>query len=389
MLTTSNPNDTGYNGLTEHTEGLPAEAYFEARNYQRELQRIWYRNWVYVGRSSEVERKRAYVTFELGDQRILLVRDDAGVLQAFHNTCRHRGAELCREPHGHLNSSQIICPYHAWAYSMQGELLRTTSKRHAQGFELGNFPLYKVRVREWNGFVFIALSEDPPPFEKLFDLPIDRLDSWPLKDLVVGHVLQKSIQCNWKIYWENYNECLHCPGVHPKLSQLVPIYGRGLLEERDDPYWTVHTSDDDPKFKGGLRSGAATWSLDGRATSGEFPNLSMQDRKAGHIYMTGLPSMFIVGHVDYVRVVRLRPLGPEQAELRVEYLFLPQTLADPNFDLRNVVDFTDLVMTEDAGICEVNQRGLHAAPHVRGVVMPEEYVLRQFHDWVRAELARV
>jgi len=359
MLTTSSLNDAGYNGLTEHTEGLPAETYFDPRNYEREL------------------------------QRILLVRDDSGVLQGFHNTCRHRGAELCREPRGHLKSGQIVCPYHAWAYTLQGDLLRTTSKRHAHGFEVGNFPLYKVRAREWNGFIFVALTDDPPPFEKLFDLPIDRLDAWPLKDLIVGHVLLKTIQCNWKIYWENYNECLHCPGVHPKLSQLVPIYGRGLLEERDDPYWTVHTTDDDPKFKGGLRSGAATWSLDGRATSSEFPNLSVEDRKAGHIYMTGLPSMFIVGHVDYVRVVRLRPLGPEQAELRVEYLFLPQTLADPNFDLRNVVDFTDMVMTEDADICEVNQRGLHAAPHVRGVVMPEEYVLRQFHDWVRAELARV
>jgi glycine betaine catabolism A len=388
-MLTSSLSDGGYNGLTEHTEGLPAESYFDPRNYERELQRIWYRNWVYVGRSSEVKRKRSFATFELGDQRILLVRDDSDVLQAFHNTCRHRGAELCREPHGHLKSGQIVCPYHAWAYNMQGQLLRTTSKRHARGFEVGNFPLYKVQVREWNGFIFVALTDDPPPFEKLFDLPIDRLDAWPLKDLIVGHVLLKTIQCNWKIYWENYNECLHCPGVHPKLSQLVPIYGRGLLEERDDPYWTVHTSDDDPKFKGGLRSGAATWSLDGRATSSEFPNLSLQDRKAGHIYMTGLPSMFIVGHVDYVRVVRLRPLGPEQAELRVEYLFLPETLADPNFDLRNVVDFTDMVMTEDADICEVNQRGLHAAPHVRGVVMPEEYVLRQFHDWIRAELARV
>jgi glycine betaine catabolism A len=389
MLTSSSLNDTGYNGLTELADGLPAESYFDPRNYQRELQRIWYRNWVYVGRSSEVGRKRSFATFELGDQRILLVRDDAGQLQAFHNTCRHRGAELCKEPFGHLKSGQIVCPYHAWAYNMQGDLLRTTSKRHAQGFEVGNFPLYKVRAREWNGFIFVALTDDPPPFEKLFDLPIDRLNAWPLEDLVVGHVLLKTIKCNWKIYWENYNECLHCPGVHPKLSQLVPIYGRGLLEERDDPYWTVHAAEDDPKFKGGLRSGAETWSLDGRATSIEFPGLSAQDRKAGHIYMTGLPSMFIVGHVDYVRVVRLRPLGPEQAELRVEYLFLPETLADPKFDLGNVVDFTNLVMTEDADICEVNQRGLHAAPHVRGVVMPEEYVLRQFHDWVRAELARV
>jgi Rieske 2Fe-2S family protein len=105
--------------------------------------------------------------------------------------------------------------------------------------------------------------------------------------------------------------------------------------------------------------------------------------------MTGLPSVFFVGHVDYVRVVRLLPLGPERTELRIEYLFSPETLADPKFDLHNVVDFTNRVMTEDAQVCELNQRGLHAAPHLRGVVMPEEYVIRQFHEWVGAELARI
>ncbi len=89
-----------------------------------------------------------------------------------------------------------------------------------------------------------------------------------------------------------------------------------------------------------------------------------------------------------MRVVRLRPLGPEQTELRVEYLFMPQTLADPNFDLRRIVEFTGLVMTEDAEVCELNQRGLRAAPHVRGVVMPEEYAIRQFHEWIDSELAR-
>ncbi|MHB8476175.1 MAG: SRPBCC family protein, partial [Steroidobacteraceae bacterium] len=119
-----------------------------------------------------------------------------------------------------------------------------------------------------------------------------------------------------------------------------------------------------------------------------FAGLSEADRKAGYVYMTGLPSVFLVGHVDYVRVVRLRPLGPELTELRVEYLFSPQTLADPQFDLRNVVDFTNRVMTEDAQVCELNQLGLRARPHIRGVVMPEEYVVRQFHEWLRAELAR-
>jgi glycine betaine catabolism A len=389
MQTTFDAPEAGYNGLKEHTEGLSADAYFDPRHYERELQRIWYRNWIYVGRSNDVERPRAYRTFELGNQKLLLVRDDGGVLRGFHNTCRHRGAALCRESDGVMRSGAIICPYHAWVYNLQGELLRTSSKHHADGFDVADFPLYKISVREWSGFIFVALTDDPPPFEKIFDLPLNRLDAWPLKDLSVGHVLMKNIQCNWKIFWENYNECLHCPGVHPQLSQLVPIYGRGLLEERDDPKWNSHSADPDPKFKGGLRSGASTWSLDGQLTGTPFAGLSDEDRKLGHIYMTALPSIFIVGHVDYVRVVRLLPLGPEQTELRVEYLFSPEALANPQFDMRNVVDFTNLVMTEDAQVCELNQRGLHAAPHVRGVIMPEEYVIRQFHEWVGSELTRV
>src|SRR3984885_13296847 len=217
--------DLGYNGLTEHTEGLPAGAYYDPQQYERELRRIWYRNWVYVGRSSELERARAFRTFELGDQKILLVRDDRGVLQGFHNTCRHRGAALCREPEGQLRGGSIVCPYHAWTYNLQGDLLRTSSKRHASGFDVADFPLYPVKVREWNGFVLVSLTEDPPAFEKIFDVPLNRLDAWPLQDLVVGHVMLKTIESNWKIFWENYKECLHCPGVHPQLSQLVPIYG--------------------------------------------------------------------------------------------------------------------------------------------------------------------
>ena len=130
--------DLGYNGLTELTQGLPADAYFDPRQYERELQRIWYRNWVYVGRSSDVACARAFRTFELGDQRILLVRDDQRVLQGFHNTCRHRGAALCREPEGVLRTGNIICPYHAWVYNLQGDLLRTSSKAHAGGFDVAD-----------------------------------------------------------------------------------------------------------------------------------------------------------------------------------------------------------------------------------------------------------
>jgi glycine betaine catabolism A len=382
------PAPNQYNGLTQQIAGLPAESYFDPELYAEDLKKIWFRNWVYVGRSSSVATPRSFRTFELGDQRLLLVRDDAGVLRGFHNTCRHRGAALCRENHGVLLSSAIICPYHAWNYSLKGELQRTSSKRLPEGFKLADYSLYRVNVQERAGFIFVALGDATPAFDATFDPPLERLNAWPLGDLIVGHASVKKIRCNWKLFWENFNECLHCPLVHPSLSQLVPIYGRGIIMEGDDPNWRQTVEDPDPKYKGGLRRGASTWSLDGQLAGTPFPALSDEDRRRGAIYVVNLPSVFIVAHADYVRVVRVRPLGPEETELDVEYLFSAETLARPHFDLDKIVGFADTVMTEDLEVCELNQAGLRAASHERGVLMPEEHLVYQFHRWLASELAR-
>jgi len=377
-----------YNGLTGYTPGLGADRYFDPAHHARELEQIWYRQWIYAGRSTELPGPQSFLRFALGDQQLMLLRDVDGSLRGFHNTCRHRGAALCREERGEFASAQILCPYHAWAYSLEGRLLRTSSKRLPEGFESGEHSLYPVGVREWNGFMFATLAANPPPFGATFDQPLDRLDAWNPAQLLVGHVQSKTIACNWKIFWENYNECLHCPTVHRELSQLVPLYGRGLLEPRDDPRWPEYAGDADPKYRGGLRRGAATWSKDGQVSAAPFPNVSAADAALGAVYLTGLPSMFVVGHVDYMRVVRLLPQGPERTELRVEYLFAPETLRDPDFRLANIVEFTDQVMSEDVAVCELNQLGLHALPHARGVVMPEEYAIKQFHDWLAAQTER-
>jgi Rieske 2Fe-2S family protein len=377
----------GYAGLTKSVAGLPTSYYVDDTHHQREMASIWRNNWVYVCRSSEVLAPRSYRTFELGDQSIFLVRDETGVLRGFYNTCRHRGAALCRESHGKFPPAGIVCPYHNWRYGLQGQLRQTSSQLHPEGFELESFSLYDISVTEWNGFVFVALTREPPPFGTHFDQPLQRFDDWRLDELVSGHTFRKVIACNWKVFWENYNECLHCPGVHPRLSQLVPIFARGLQDERDDPHWRQHANNDDPKYRGGLRAGAESWTMDGRPVGVPFPDVSAADRRIGQIYMTCLPSAFIVAHVDYVRVVRLRPLATGQTELSVEFLFRPETLQDPARDISSAVEFTNIVMQEDAAVCELNQRGLHAAPHQHGVVMPEEHLLAAFQDWVKAQLA--
>jgi glycine betaine catabolism A len=380
--------DGDWYGLRQIERTLPSEQYFDPAHHERELRKIWYRHWLYLCRSDELPEPLSYRTFEIGTQPVLLLRDESGVLRAFFNTCRHRGSVLCPEAAGRLRAKSITCPYHSWTYDLRGNLLRVPLHGRAQPVDVGSFPLYRLHLEDRNGFVFVTLSPDtPPPLETAFDPRLDRLAHWPLADLAVGHTLTTTLRCNWKVFWENFNECLHCPNVHPALSNLVPIYRRALMDEREDPQWRQHADSDDPQFKGGLRPGAATWSTDGQSSGHEFPDLTAEERRMGYHFVTMLPSLYIVGHVDYVRAVRLRPLGPELTELQAQWLYPRAALADPGFDLRNSVEFSAQVIAEDGAACELAQRGIRALRHANGVLMPEEYEVHRFHNWVRDQLA--
>ncbi|MEQ1942897.1 aromatic ring-hydroxylating dioxygenase subunit alpha [Mesorhizobium sp. VNQ89] len=373
-----------YHGLRQLEGTLPAGAYFDAAEYQRDLEAIWYRRWVMVCRAADIAEPLAFRVFTIGTQDVLVVRDETATLRAFHNTCRHRGSQLCTAESGRLKARLLTCPYHAWSYSLRGDLVRVRSKSLPEGFLKSDYPLYSVKLAEWRGFVFVNLDENAAEsVEQSFDEASVSLANWPLEDLVSGHVFTKVMNCNWKIFWENFNECLHCPGVHKHLSHLVPIYGRGLMARHDDPDWAKHADNDSPEFSGGLRKGAETWSGDGRSYGPQFQGLTEAERAARQSYAMSLPSMFVVGHVDYVRTVTLTPLGPERTKLTAEWLFPPQEMPPKGLD--NIVGFGMQVLEEDAAVCELNQRGLHARRHKAGVLMPEEYELARFHGWVRGQ----
>jgi Rieske 2Fe-2S family protein len=371
--------------LPEAVPSLAARAYFDPLAHERELHRIWRRHWICAGRTEEIARAREFRQFRIADHGVLLLRDEQGGLRAFLDSCRHRGASLCASERGRLARAAIVCPYHAWTYDLQGRLLRTGAQHPPVGFDRDAHGLRPLPVREWNGFVFCCLDPDPPPFDAGFDQPLERLDAWRLGDCLSVHRTILTIACNWKVFWENYNECLHCPGVHPELARLVPAYGRGLLEARDDPDWRGRAAAGDPSAGDGLRPGARSWTTTGEPIGPEFPGLGDADRHAGHVYVTAMPSLFVVGHVDYARAVRLRPLGPETTELRVDYLVPRETCDAAGFDPAPAIAFAERVLGEDAAICETNQRGLRAAPEARGTLLPEEYAVRAFHAWLRAE----
>jgi len=381
--------ETGhYTGLGRPVPGLPSHFYWDPAQHERELKAIWYRNWLYVCRAAELAEARSFRTFEIGNQNILIVRDGEGLLHAFHNTCRHRGSVLCTEREGRFKASFIQCPYHRWTYSLRGELIGVPAIAPIEGLDKAKLPLYEVAVAEWGGFLFVNLAgAKARPFLDMLGPKAERLDNWPLADLVLGHSYRKTLACNWKVFWENFSECLHCPGLHPELSRLVPIYGRSIMGPFDDPAWASHGGDDDPRFRGGLRPGAVTWSMNGQATGAIFPDLTEQERRKGANYVSLPPSMFVVGHVDYVRIVWLKPLGPEETELSADWYFPAASLADKSFDLENAVGLARLVLDQDGAACELNQRGLRSAAHREGVLLPQEYAVHAFQNWVRQALS--
>lgn len=367
--------------LLDHCpEALPAHFYYDAAQFEREQTAIWRRNWISAGRDSDLA-PMSVRRLAVAGQNLILVKDRAGKIACFHNTCRHRGAEICAAD-GKLSSALLTCRYHQWSYDLSGALVRVPFATPTADFETSAHGLFSVPVRLWNGFVFVCLAEDPPPFEAVPDLGAAALDAWPLARLVTGHSAVTRVACNWKIFWENYNECLHCPGVHPLLCDMVPVYRRGLMAPNEDPAWRPDRSPE-PVLKPGARS----WTMNGAACGPEFPGLSQAQRDAGMTFVTLLPTMFIVAHVDYVRTVTVTAVAPEVTELKAEWLFPRETLAAPDFDLGNVIDFAATVLAEDAAACEMNQRGLRSEKYRAGRLMPQEFDIFKFHQWVRASLA--
>jgi len=365
---------------------LPASYYIDADHYRRELEAIWYRDWLYVCPASTMPEPRCYRVYEVGDQSVLIVRDEDGTLRAFHNSCRHRGSVLCTAEQGRLPWKRIVCPYHNWAYRLDGSLAATTSLATPEGFDAAGLGLFPVHVDTWRGLVFVSLADDPGTLADSLGRDPARFDPWPIEDLVLGHRFVTTLECNWKGFWDNFNECLHCPNVHPSLVKTVPIYGRRISSKWDDPDYASHADVKDPKYQGGLREGAQTWSVNGQPSPVPIPGLGAAQKAAGQSYVVSWPSMFMVGHVDYMRIVRMRPLGPETTEIAAEWLFPKEALEHPDFDLANIVDFAKTVIAEDGLASELNQKGMHARPYRGGVLMPEESSLRDFRDWVLQRL---
>ena len=205
--------------LPETAFTLPAKYYTDASLFEREREVFYRRMWVGVGRLEDIPSRGSYVTREIAGDNVIVLRAGDDEVRAFYNVCRHRGTRLCADTAGRLNGV-IQCPYHAWTYDYQGRLVGAPHMDGSPGFQKDEFPLNQVRAGVWDGHVFVRLSPSGPSLgEHLADLPA-KFAAWRMGDLTGGHRIVYDVRANWKLVVQNYNECLHCPTLHPSLNKL-------------------------------------------------------------------------------------------------------------------------------------------------------------------------
>jgi Rieske 2Fe-2S family protein len=352
-------------------ETLPGRDYHDPTVYEADRGRVFHALWSCIGREEQIAEPGDYLTQELAGESILVTRTLEGELRGHYNVCRHRGTRLA-DGCGHVRKV-LTCPYHAWSYDLEGNLVGTPNVHEEEGFDKGMHPLWRVHVETWAGFVFVNLSDDPPPLrEWLASDPDDPLwfDRYHVEDLRIGRELMYEVAANWKIIVENFNECLHCPTVHPELVQIVPIYRKGEVEERDG-WWGNSLAD-----------GAGSFTTTGASGLPALPGIDATDAHTYYGFHV-FPNMLLNFMPDSVMYYLLLPRGPEHTTVISNYLFRPEIIEGVDgFEEKagEIVKFWDLVSRQDWGICERAQTGVRSKSYAGGGVYPfQDRLLRAFN----------
>ncbi|HVM24288.1 MAG TPA: SRPBCC family protein [Candidatus Limnocylindrales bacterium] len=328
---------------------LPARYYLDAEVLEREKERIFGRTWQLVARADELQRVGDFVPVSVLDEPIVITHAQDGELRAFYNVCRHRAGQVALTKG---NRKSLQCRYHGWTYGLDGCLRAAPEMDATENFDKADFGLIPVRVERWGPFVFVNLDPSAPPLA-------DVLGAIPAEVARAGYDVDSMrlverrdyvIECNWKVYVDNYLEGYHLPIAHPQLYKELD-YDSYRVEE-----FRYYSKQHAPirELKPGEELGRDRRYL--RTADGEedalyywlFPNTMF------NIYQDNMSSNVIL------------PLGPDRT-LTVFEWFFAEPGSGPGWEsMQQTIAFSDEIQQEDIVICEQVQRGLRSRAYDTG-----------------------
>ncbi len=359
----------GWNAIrrpVDEASGLPAACYVDDAYFELEQQRVFRGGWVAVGFADAVIEGGQTITRHVGGRSVIITRNKGGELRAFLNACRHRGTELIESDC--VVDGVIRCPYHRWAYDLDGTLVATPmfDTVPVKDFDRADFGLHTVAVESFAGVLWVSLDPSAAPLqEKMGDLGERlagyRLDGWRLQETA-----DIEINANWKLISENYQEYYHLGWVHPDLAKVSRVrdhyryQGPGQYcgqttspvsgDDRDD--WTALP--------------APPWLNESDAASGRFLAL--------------FPNVLLSVLPNHVFVMILEPVGPGRTIEHTGFL-LPGDEGVDAAAFAATRSFWLEVNNEDIDIVERGQRGLASGGFTPGRLSPRfEEPLHRFYN---------
>jgi Rieske 2Fe-2S family protein len=358
---------------------LSGSDYTSSEVYDEEREKIWWGDWVCIGRTEEVEHPGDFVVKDVAGESVFVVRNTDRQLNGFYNVCAHRGTKFLDDGASGNVRKGFRCPYHAWVYDLDGKLIGTPNVKEDELFDRSDHPLHPVAVGEYAGFLFANLSSEPRPLmDALTDgaETITAFERFKMEELRIGVRIVYEVEANWKIIVENYNECLHCPSIHPELVQVVPLFRFGEV-------WDEELRDDGNKMMDGATSFTAT----GTSELPKLPDLAPEDYSM-YYGSYEFPNLMLNLHPDCAMYYIGFPTGPNHTTVVSEYLFRPETIAGPNFKPEPVVEFWDLISKQDWEVCARAQTGVGSRSFTTGVYPRQDRFLYWFNEEYRAVMGR-
>jgi len=377
--------------------------YNDPHFFQIDMKEIFLKEWLFVAMSSEMPERGDYVTVDVGDNSVLLVRDDEGGIKAFHNVCRHRGSRLCQEHSGKV--ANIVCPYHQWTYNLKGHLLYAGSEM-GDDFALQENGLKSAHCRVAGGFVFICLAEgEAPEIDDLLATLTEYMEPYDMENTKVAAESSLVEAANWKLVLENNRECYHCNGSHPELlvtlqewddtndpraseaflaqyaEQSAQWEAEGMLHRRVDHGLRNRI------VRMPLKEGTQVMTIDGQSACKTMMG-RIKNRQLGSMRILHLPNSWNHMQSDHVVVFRVMPISAQQSVVTTKWLVHKDAVEGVDYDVDRLRHVWDATNRQDKKLAEENQRGINSIAYQPGLYSQTyEFGVVNFVDWYAQTMA--
>ena len=342
---------------------IPGPWYTDERIAELERQTVFSRTWQMVGRAEQVAAPGQYITAEVAGEPILVVRGRDGKLRGFFNVCRHHAAAVMTEPCG--IAARLQCPYHGWTYGLDGSLKGIPDFEGVENFDRKANGLVPLSVEVWEKFVFVHLDPNPLPLAEYLGGMADQFQSLRLDQLHFAGLREWIIDCNWKVFVDNYLD----GGYH------VPYLHKGLNSILSYANYTITN---------GARCCLQSSPID--ATGGETVTASVRQGQA--LYYWLYPNLMLNWYEGYLDTNLVLPLGIDKMKVIFEFYFsdVGETAEERN---RKSMDVSERIQDEDHSICVSVQRGLKSRAYGAGrLSVRREAGENLFHKLLHTDLSR-